>query len=121
MGICLRDSHACAQNHYHRARSRRWGDVYLLSIFARITLLVDRAFVDLNKAKPKERPTKVKMLDQLVKGQAQLSVKLRLSTSSRHDARKLSRQPMAHQIGPAPWGADVMTVAFGGQSGHVCF
>jgi len=78
-------------------------DVYLLSSFARITLLVDRAFVDLNKAKPKERPSRVKMLDQLVKAQAQLSVKLRLSTSSRHDARKLARQHVAHRNGPALW------------------
>jgi hypothetical protein len=84
-------------------RAVQAADVYLLSIFARITLLVDRAFVDLNKAKPKERSAKVKMPDQLVKAQAQLSVTLRLSTSSRHDARKLSRQPMAHRIGPARW------------------
>lgn len=78
-------------------------DVYLLSSFARITLLVDRAFSDLNKAKPKERPARVKMLDQLVKAQAQLSVKLRLSTSSRGDPRKLARQHLTQRTRPAPW------------------
>ena len=78
-------------------------DVYLLSSFTRITLLVDRAFSDLNKAKPKERPARVKMLDQLVKAQAQLSVKLRLSTSSRGDPRKLARQHLMQRTRPAPW------------------
>jgi hypothetical protein len=78
-------------------------DVYLLSSFARITLQVDRAFRDLDKAKAKERPQRIKMLDQLVKAQAQLSVKLRLSTSSRGDPRKLGRQHVAQRIKPAPW------------------
>ena len=82
-------------------------DVYLLSSFVRITLLVDRAFSDLNKAKPKERPARVKILDQLVKAQAQLSVKLRLSTSSRGDPRKLSRQHFDAADTPGPVGGNV--------------
>ena len=66
-------------------------------------MLVDRAFTDLAKAKPKERPQRVKMLDQLVKAQSSLSVRLRLSTSSRGDPRKLARQHIMHRTRPAPW------------------
>src|SRR5262245_50397379 len=78
-------------------------DVYLLSSFARITLQVDKAFDDLNRARPKERPQRIKMLDQLVKAQSSLAVRLRLSTSSRGDARKLGRQHATMRTHPPPW------------------
>jgi hypothetical protein len=80
-------------------------DVYLLSSFVRITIQVERAFDDLNKARPKERPQRMKLLDMAVKAQASLAVRLRLSTSSRGDARKLGRQHAMQRTHPAPWEA----------------
>jgi hypothetical protein len=72
-------------------------DTYLLASFARITLLVDRAVRELDKARPKDRPARMKALDAAIKSQCLLATKLRLTTSSRHDVRKLSRQHSAHR------------------------
>jgi hypothetical protein len=82
-------------------------DSYLLASFARVKLIVDRAMRDLDKAKPKDRPACMKMLDQSLKLQISLATKLRLTTSSRRDINKLARQHLAHR---QPSAYDTMAV-----------
>jgi len=66
--------------------------------FTRATLTADRAAKQLNKARSvQERNSWMKMMDAAMKLQAQLATKLRLATSARHDARKLSRAHAAHR------------------------
>lgn len=74
-------------------------DVFLLTSFTRVTLLAERASHELTKARTaSERNSWMKMLDQSTKLQAQLATKLRLATSSRTDATKLSRKHAAHRL-----------------------
>jgi hypothetical protein len=70
-------------------------DRYLLASFARVKLLVDQAMRDLDKAKPKDRPQPMKMLEQALKLQISLATKLRLTTSSR---RERSRTHLSHRM-----------------------
>jgi hypothetical protein len=81
----------CPANHFAPA------DVYLLTNFVRTTLIVDRAMKDLEKSKLKERPARMKSLDQAIKMQSLLATKLRLTVQARADQRKLLRAHMAHR------------------------
>jgi N-acetylglutamate synthase/N-acetylornithine aminotransferase len=81
-------------------------DVYLLVSFTRATLTADRASKQLAKARSApERNSWMKMMDGAMKLQAQLATKLRLATTARHDARRLSRLHASHR--PAAY--DLMT------------
>ena len=79
-------------------------DVYLLTSFVRVTLVCDQAVKALAKANDKNRPTRMKMLDQAVKMQALLATKLRLATMSRIGPRTAGRahnehRPSAYEMG----------------------
>jgi hypothetical protein len=70
-------------------------DIYLLVNFVRVTLIVDRAMKDLEESKPKDRPMRMKSLDQAIKMQSLLATKLRLTTQARADVKKLARAHLA--------------------------
>jgi hypothetical protein len=72
-------------------------DVYLLTSFVRVTLVCDNAAKALAKANDKNRPTRMKMLDQAVKMQALLASKLRLATQSRIAPRTVGRAHDGHR------------------------
>ena len=70
-------------------------DVYLLSSFVRVTLICDDAAKALAKANDKNRPTRMKIMDQAVKAQA--ASKLRLAPQSRIGPRTAGRRYDAHR------------------------
>ena len=72
-------------------------DVYLLSSFVRVTLVCDHAAKALAKATDKNRPARMKMLDQAIKMQALLASKLRLATQSRIAPRTVGRAHDGHR------------------------
>ena len=72
-------------------------DVYLLSTFVRVTLICDDAAKALAKANDKNRPTRMKIMDQAVKAQALLAIKLRLAPQSRIGPRTAGRRHDAHR------------------------
>jgi hypothetical protein len=72
-------------------------DVYLLSTFVRVTLICDDAAKALAKATDKNRPTRMKIMDQAVKAQALLASKLRLAPQSRIGPRTAGRTHDAHR------------------------
>jgi hypothetical protein len=72
-------------------------DVYLLTSFVRVTLVCDHAVKALAKANDKNRPTRMKMLDQAVKMQALLATKLRLATMSGLGPRTVARRADGHR------------------------
>ena len=72
-------------------------DVYLLSSFVRVTLVCDDAAKALAKANDKNRPTRMKIMDQAVKAQALLASKLRLAPQSRISPRTVGRAHDGHR------------------------
>ena len=81
-------------------------DVYLLSTFVRVTLICDDAAKALSKATDKNRPTRMKIMDQAVKAQALLASKLRLAPQSRIGPRTAGRAHDGHR--PSAYDSFVM-------------
>lgn len=80
-------------------------DVFLLTTFAQVTVLLEDAAKAASKANDETRVQKVKALAELAKLQGSLASKLRLAPQSRTNAINTARQHAAHR----PSAYDLMT------------